>query len=84
VTVDKATARKLARLANAEETCRLKHADAAAAFRLAVVEARENGGTLREIGEASGRSFARIHQIVRGVTGSDNRGSARPRAVSSE
>lgn len=55
---------KLRDLAEREQAAREAALAAAAEFRAAVVEARAAGGTLREIGEAAGRSKARIHQIV--------------------
>lgn len=67
---------RLRLLGKEEAFAREIHYEAAAAFRAAVIEARENGGSLREIGDAAGRSHARIHQIVRGVTGSKNRGAS--------
>lgn len=77
--VDTKTARRLERLANREQKAREAHAAAASEFRDAVVEAYDAGGSYREIGAITGRSFARIGQIVKHVTGSANRGAARPR-----
>lgn len=77
--LDPKAARRLKTLADREQKARDRATAAALDFRAAVVEAKEAGGTLREIGDASGRSFARIHQITSGVSGKGNKGAARPR-----
>jgi hypothetical protein len=65
----------LGALAEREREAREAAYAAAAEFRAAVLEARAGGATLREIGDASGRSFGRIAEIVNGVTGADNAGA---------
>lgn len=81
VTIDPKAARALRRLADREQKARDAAYAAALAFREAVVEVKATGASLREIGDASGRSFARIHQITRGVSGPQNKGAARPRTT---
>lgn len=57
------TRRRLARLAAREQKTRDAHSAAAEEFRAAVTAARDVS-TVREIAEATGRSFQRIAQIA--------------------
>jgi DNA-directed RNA polymerase specialized sigma24 family protein len=64
VAISKATALKLQRLAQRREQARRASSEASSSLREAIIEAREQGATLEEIGGAIGSSKQRIWKFV--------------------
>jgi len=63
VTLDPATRRQLRTLAGRSRAAAEKAETAQAALRAALIEAKTSA-TVRELAEATGLSFQRVHQIV--------------------